>query len=205
MVGSIRQKLLFNTIRKKSYAHRATFSSKALVDALKREAAIDIHPEVQEALSHQRPVVALETALVTNGVAPPTNLEIGRKLEATVREQGAVPATIGVIAGRVKIGLHDADLQRLADIEGNKSLVKISRRDIGPVLALEKDGGTTICATLIFAHMAGIRVFATGGFVVVLFRLGTYEFIIIIQFRRLGGVHRGGENSMIHYSQQFRL
>lgn len=92
-----------------------------------------------------------------------------------MRKQGAVPATIGVVGGRVKVGLRDEELERLADWEGNKGLVKVSRRDIGPIIGMKKDGGTTIAATLIFAHLAGIRVFATGG---------------------LGGVHRGAENSM---------
>ncbi|EJD04074.1 uncharacterized protein FOMMEDRAFT_133422 [Fomitiporia mediterranea MF3/22] len=136
---------------------------------------LDIHPEVQHALSSRQPVVALETALVTNGISPPTNLEIARKLEGIIRKQGAVPATIGIVEGRVKVGLRDEELVRLADTEGNRKLVKVSRRDIGPIISERLDGGTTICATLIFAHLAGIRVFATGG---------------------LGGVHRGAQDSM---------
>ena len=119
---------------------------------------MDVHPEVLDALASRRPVVALETALVTNGMEPPTNLEIGRKLESLVRENGAVPATIGIIGGRIKIGLKDAELQRLADVKNNKNVVKVSRRDIGAAVSLEKDGGTTICATLIFAAMAGVKV-----------------------------------------------
>jgi len=107
----------------------------------------------------------------------PTNLEVGRKLEEIVRKEGAVPATIGIVNGRVKIGLEGADLVRLADKSraAGEGPVKVSRRDIGPVLSLKKDGGTTICSTLIFAALAGIKVIATGG---------------------LGGVHRGGENSL---------
>ena len=88
-------------------------------------APLDIHPEVAHALATHQPVVALETALVTNGVAPPTNLSIARELEAIVRKQGAVPATVGVIGGRVKVGLRDEELVRLADTEGNKGLVKV--------------------------------------------------------------------------------
>jgi len=95
----------------------------------------------------------------------PTNLEVGRKLEEIVRKEGAVPATIGIVNGRVKIGLEGADLVRLADKSraAGEGPVKVSRRDIGPVLSLKKDGGTTICSTLIFAALAGIKVIATGG------------------------------------------
>ncbi|OCB88300.1 hypothetical protein A7U60_g4502 [Sanghuangporus baumii] len=144
---------------------------------LARQAALDIHPEVLSALSSssRKPIVALETAIVTNGMPPPTNLEIALKLEQIIREQGAVPATIGIVGGRVKIGLTREELERLADTEGNQNLVKVSRRDIGPIISQRLDGGTTICGTLIFAHLAGIRVFATGG---------------------LGGVHRGGQDTM---------
>ena len=140
-------------------------ASAALQRALKREAPLDVHPEVQHALANRRPVVALETALVTHGVPPPVNYELARRLESIVRAQGAVPATIGVVEGRIKVGLKDADLQRLSDTKANKNLTKVSRRDIGPILALRGDGGTTICSTLIFAHLAGIKVFATGGYV----------------------------------------
>lgn len=146
-------------------ARHSSTSSTALSRALKREAPLDIHPEVQHALSARRPIVALETAIVTHGVAPPTNYELARKLESIVRAQGAVPATIGIVDGRVKVGLTDSDLQRLSDTSGNPKLVKVSRRDIGPILALRGDGGTTICSTLIFAHLVGIKVFATGGYV----------------------------------------
>ncbi len=120
----------------------------SLSRALKRDAPIDIHPEVQHALHNHKPVVALETALVTNGMPAPTNLEVGRKLEENVRKEGAVPATIGIVNGRVKIGLEGADLVRLADKSraAGEGPVKVSRRDIGPVLSLKKDGGTTICS-----------------------------------------------------------
>ena len=142
-----------------------TSAALRLQRALKREAPLDVHPEVQQALANRRPVVALETALVTHGVPPPVNYELARRLESIVRAQGAVPATIGVVEGRIKVGLKDADLQRLSDTKANKNLTKVSRRDIGPILALRGDGGTTICSTLIFAHLAGIKVFATGGYV----------------------------------------
>ncbi|OSD03147.1 indigoidine synthase A-like protein [Trametes coccinea BRFM310] len=149
--------------------------SSSLAAALKEHAPIDIHPEVQEALAHGRPVVALETTIVTHGMPYPANLETARSVESNVRKVGAVPATIGLIEGRVKIGLEPHELERLADIRRNTSVVKLSRRDIGPAIALKRDGGTTCSATLIFSALAGIKVFSTGG---------------------LGGVHRGAETTM---------
>ncbi|KAF5355714.1 hypothetical protein D9756_003724 [Leucocoprinus leucothites] len=134
---------------------------------------IDIHPEVEEALSSGKPVVSLETTLITHGLPYPTNLETGLELEQIVKSTGSIPATIGVIDGRVKIGLEKRELERLADPD--RKTVKLSRRDIAPALAHKADGGTTCSATLIFSALAGIKVFATGG---------------------LGGVHRGGEISM---------
>ncbi|KAH8100660.1 indigoidine synthase A-like protein, partial [Cristinia sonorae] len=147
----------------------------SIQNAVARGAPIDIHPEVQEALAHKRPLVALETTIVTHGMPHPTNLHTARSIERIVRENGAIPATIGIIQGRVKIGLEPHELERLADVANNPSVVKVSRRDIGPVISLKGDGGTTCSSTLIFAALAGIKVFATGG---------------------LGGVHRGGERSM---------
>jgi len=147
----------------------------SLIAAREKGTPIDIHPEVEQALVENRPLVALETALVTHGMPYPVNLETARSVEQHVRSAGAIPATIGVIGGRVKIGLEPAQLEYLADLHTNSGSVKLSRRDIGPALALNKDGGTTCSATLIFAALAGIKVFATGG---------------------LGGVHRGGQDSM---------
>ncbi|KAG6885578.1 hypothetical protein C0993_012580 [Termitomyces sp. T159_Od127] len=156
-----------------------------------RGAAVDVNTEVEEALASNKPVVALETALITHGFPYPANVELALSLENIVRAQGSIPATIGLIDGRVKIGLDKKDIERLASRE--KGPAKISRRDIAAAMALKSDGGdtkshseyntteadsyvgTTCSATLIFAALAGIRVFATGG---------------------LGGVHRGGENSM---------
>lgn len=100
-------------------------SQSSLARALASRAPLDIHPEVNHALLTRQPVVALETALVTNGVAPPINLTIARKLEDIVRKGGAVPATIGLVDGRVKVGLKAEELERLADTEGNKRLVKV--------------------------------------------------------------------------------
>ncbi|KAF8641012.1 hypothetical protein AX17_000657 [Amanita inopinata Kibby_2008] len=144
-----------------------------LNSAIERHAPIDVHPEVQEALASHKPVVALETTVITHGFPHPHNLQLGRSLENIVRNTGSIPATIGIIDGRVKIGLDESELQRLAEKVHNP--VKISRRDIAAAIASRADGGTTCSATLIFAALAGIKVFSTGG---------------------LGGVHRGGENSM---------
>ncbi|KAI0082293.1 hypothetical protein K474DRAFT_1655667 [Panus rudis PR-1116 ss-1] len=140
-----------------------------------RGAPIDVHPEVQDALATGKPVVALETTIVTHGMPYPTNIDTARSLERIVRDNQAVPATIGLISGRVKIGLEPFELERLADVDRNSGVVKVSRRDIAPTISLKKDGGTTCSATLIFAALAGIKVFSTGG---------------------LGGVHRGGESTM---------
>ncbi|PCH33700.1 indigoidine synthase A-like protein [Wolfiporia cocos MD-104 SS10] len=147
----------------------------SLHEPLRSKGPIDIHPEVQDALEHKKAVVALETTIVTHGMPHPVNLKTARSVENIVRSTGAIPATIGVLVGRVKIGLEPSELEYLADVGKNPSVVKVSRRDIGPSIALKRDGGTTCSATLIFAALAGIKVFATGG---------------------LGGVHRGGESTM---------
>ncbi|KAF7347872.1 Indigoidine synthase A-like protein [Mycena venus] len=160
--------------RAASHVPAVRFASRLSL-ALGRGAPIDVHPEVEDALATGKPVVALETALTTHGLPPPINLQVTKDLETVVRSTGCIPATIGIVAGRVKIGLEKSDVERLADVHRTPHSVKISRRDIAPALASKADGGTTICATLIFAALANIKVFATGG---------------------LGGVHRGGENSM---------
>ncbi|KAJ2928855.1 hypothetical protein H1R20_g8160, partial [Candolleomyces eurysporus] len=138
-----------------------------------RNAPLDIHPEVQEALAHNRPVVSLETALVTHGLPFPHCIEVPLAMEANVRSSGAIPATIGFVDGRVKVGLERHELERLANRVHKP--VKVSRRDVAATIATRKDGGTTCSSTLIFSALAGIKVFATGG---------------------MGGVHRGGENSL---------
>ncbi|KAH9937007.1 indigoidine synthase A-like protein [Fomitopsis serialis] len=147
----------------------------ATLEVLRNTGPVDIHPEIQDALATKKPVVALETTIVTHGMPQPVNLQTAQSVENVVRSTGAVPATIGIIEGRVKIGLEPRELEYLADVKNNPSIAKISRRDIGPAIAQKRDGGTTCSATLIFAALAGIKVFATGG---------------------LGGVHRGGEQSM---------
>lgn len=114
----------------------------------------------------------LPNALKSPGMPNPLNYEVALKCEEIVRSTGAIPATIGMIAGRIYVGLEKPHISRLAD-ESNTNKVKLSRRDIAPAMAKKLDGGTTIAGTMVIAHLAGIKVFATGG---------------------LGGVHRGGEN-----------
>ena len=126
-----------------------------------------VHPEVQAALAQRRPVVALESTLITHGLPFPVNQEVARGMEAAVREAGAVPATIAVLQGRIAVGLTPDELAYLARA---RDVRKCSRRDLPIVLAQRGDGATTVAGTMIVARMAGIRVFATGG---------------------IGGVHRG--------------
>ncbi|KAF8530974.1 indigoidine synthase A-like protein [Gautieria morchelliformis] len=136
-------------------------------------APIDVSPEVQHALQHGSPVVALESTIITHGMPHPTNLQTALSVESKVRSTGSIPATIGVLAGRVVVGLQRSQLEILAD-GYNLDLVKLSRRDLAAAVGLGKSGGTTIAATSLIASLVGIPIFATGG---------------------LGGVHRGGEIS----------
>lgn len=115
-------------------------------------------------------VVALESTVITHGLPFPDNLQLARDMEGEVRAVGAVPATIGVVDGRVVIGLNDAQLERLA--RGGAEMRKISSRDLGPAVAQSASGGTTVAGTMAAAYAAGIKVFATGG---------------------IGGVHRGSQ------------
>ena len=126
-----------------------------------------IHPKVQAALDAGQPVVALESTLITHGLPHPKNLEVARALETAVREAGAVPATIAILSGQIHVGLTDEQLAYLARAENVR---KCSRRDLPIVVGRGEDGATTVAGTMMVAHMAGIRVFATGG---------------------IGGVHRG--------------
>ncbi len=126
-----------------------------------------IHPEVQTALDAGRPVVALESTLITHGLPHPKNLKVARALEAAARESGAVPATIAILGGQITVGLTDDQLTYLAEATNVR---KCSRRDLPVVVGRGEDGATTVAGTMIVAHVAGVRVFATGG---------------------VGGVHRG--------------
>ena len=134
---------------------------------------ITISEEVQSALDEGRAVVALESTIITHGMPYPTNLETALRAEAEVRSAGAVPATIALLEGQVRIGLEAETLERLAAQAGQA--VKCSLRDLSRVIASGGIGGTTVAATLHLAAQAGIDVFATGG---------------------IGGVHRGAESSM---------
>ncbi|PWC50697.1 pseudouridine-5-phosphate glycosidase [Azospirillum sp. TSA6c] len=129
-------------------------------------------PEIADALAMGRPVVALESTVISHGMPYPRNLETARALEAEVRAAGAVPATIAVMDGRIRIGLDDDALERLAT--AGHAARKLSRRDLPVALATRVMGATTVAATMIGARLAGIPVFATGG---------------------IGGVHRGAETS----------
>jgi pseudouridylate synthase len=126
---------------------------------------LDISPEVADALALGKPIVALETSIVGQGLPRPYNLRAAHESEAAIREEGAVPATVGVIDGRIHVGLTDPDLQRIAT-----GAIKVSSRDLGWAVARGAVGATTVAATMRVAAMAGIRFFATGG---------------------IGGVHRG--------------
>jgi pseudouridine-5'-phosphate glycosidase len=130
-----------------------------------------VHEEVRTALDEGRPVVALESTIIAHGLPRPDNLRVAREVEGVVRERGAVPATIAVLGGEVRIGLDDDALEALANTDG---VAKCGVRDLAPVVALKGDGATTVAATSHLAERAGIRVFATGG---------------------LGGVHRGAHDS----------
>ena len=121
---------------------------------------IDIAPEVAAALASGKPVVALESTIISHGMPYPQNLETAQAVEQDVRDNGAIPATIAVIGGRCKIGLSPEELENFAK---GTDILKLSRRDIPYCIAKKRDGATTVSATMILAEKAGIRVFATGG------------------------------------------
>lgn len=134
---------------------------------------LDIAPEVQTALESGLPVVALESTIICHGMPYPQNVETALRVQQTVREHGAVPATIAILQGRLKVGLSQEEIDYLGK-EG-LGVTKASRRDIPLVVARRVDGATTVAATMNIAAMAGIHIFATGG---------------------IGGVHRGAEDSL---------
>lgn len=121
----------------------------------------EIKPEIERALTHQQPIVALETAVLTHGLPYPINLQLVQDMETIVRQEHALPATIGVLHGKMVIGLNEDQLETLADPK--TSVRKISQRDIGLALATNLNGGTTVGASIVAATKAGLRVFATGG------------------------------------------
>ncbi len=133
---------------------------------------LDIHPDVAQALAQRRPVVALESTIISHGMPYPQNVATALQVEAEVRAHGAVPATIAILGGRLKAGLTAAEIELLG--QTGRSVVKVSRRDIPFIVASGATGATTVAATMVIAAQAGIRVFATGG---------------------IGGVHRGAQQS----------
>ena len=128
---------------------------------------MDINPEVEKALEEGTPVIALESTIISHGMPYPKNVETALAVEDVIRKNGAVPATIGIIKGRIKIGLTKDEVEYMATA---KNVLKVSRRDFPLVIAQEADGATTVAGTMIAANMAGISLFVTGG---------------------IGGVHRG--------------
>ncbi|EAR09907.1 pseudouridine-5'-phosphate glycosidase [Reinekea blandensis] len=133
---------------------------------------LDIHPDVAAALAANKPVVALESTIISHGMPWPENAETAKLVEQTVLDSGAVPATIAIIDGRLKVGLSHDEIDQLA--KAGLSVTKCSRRDLPFVIANKQMGATTVAATMIIAEMAGIKVFATGG---------------------IGGVHRGAQET----------
>ena len=134
---------------------------------------LDVSPEVAEAVAAGKPVVALESTIISHGMPYPQNVETALKVESIIRENGAVPATIAILGGRLKAGLTAEEIEYLG--KKGTAVHKASRRDLAVLCARGEDGATTVTTTMIIAHMAGIQIFATGG---------------------IGGVHRGAETTM---------
>ena len=134
---------------------------------------LDLSPEVAEALAAGKPVVALESTIISHGMPYPQNVETALMVEKTIRDNGAVPATIAVIGGLLKAGLTPSEIEYLG--KKGRAVTKASRRDLPVLVARGEDGATTVTTTMIIANLAGIKVFATGG---------------------IGGVHRGAETTM---------
>lgn len=133
---------------------------------------LEVTSEIELALTQNKPVVALESTIISHGMPYPQNVEMARNVEQIIRQQGAVPATIAMMNGKIKIGLSEEDLLALAQA---KDVVKVSRRDMADVIAKHKTGATTVASTMICAALAGIKFFVTGG---------------------LGGVHRGYQDTL---------
>ncbi|MFA5527952.1 MAG: pseudouridine-5'-phosphate glycosidase [Peptostreptococcales bacterium] len=132
---------------------------------------LDLSLEVQEAMESNKPIVALESTIIAHGMPYPDNVEMARRVSDIVREKGCVPATIGIVNGRMKVGMTDEDIEYFAKA---KDVLKVSRRDISYAISKKLNGATTVAGTMIIANMAGIDVFVTGG---------------------IGGVHRGASES----------
>lgn len=136
------------------------------------ERYLDINPEVKAALMEEKPVVALESTIISHGMPYPKNVETALKVESIIRENGAIPATIAILEGKLKVGLTTEEVEFLGKTSG---VIKTSRRDIPFIVANKLNGATTVASTMIIAALAGIKVFATGG---------------------IGGVHRGAAQTM---------
>ena len=134
---------------------------------------LDVSPEVAEAVAAGKPVVALESTIISHGMPYPQNVETALKVESIIRENGAVPATIAILGGRLKAGLTPEEIEYLG--KKGHEVSKASRRDLAVLVSKGADGATTVTTTMMIAHMAGIQIFATGG---------------------IGGVHRGAETTM---------
>lgn len=135
------------------------------------EKYLDITPEIARAVSENRPVVALESTILSHGMPYPQNLEFAHKVEEIIRAEGAVPATTAILGGKLKVGLTADELERMCK---PGDIGKVSRRDVAVYLAQKRDGATTVATTMLIASLAGIRIFATGG---------------------IGGVHRGAQET----------
>ncbi len=136
-------------------------------------AYLDVNPEVAAAVAAGKPVVALESTIISHGMPYPQNVETALNVEKVIRDNGAVPATIAILGGRLKAGLTPAEIEYLG--KTGQAVTKASRRDLPVIVAKGMDGATTVTTTMMIAHMAGINIFATGG---------------------IGGVHRGAETTM---------
>lgn len=134
---------------------------------------LDVAPEVKKALEEGKPVVALESTIISHGMPYPKNVETALNVEKVIRDNGAIPATIAIIGGRLKAGLSKEEIEYLG--KTGQKVTKVSRRDLPIIVSKKMDGATTVATTMIIAAMAGIKVFATGG---------------------IGGVHRGAETTM---------
>lgn len=136
------------------------------------EQYLDVNPEVQAAIDAGKPVVALESTIISHGMPYPQNVETALKVEQIIRDNGAIPATIAILKGRLKVGMTAEEIEYLG--KAGQDVIKTSRRDIPFIVAKQGDGATTVASTMILAAMAGVKVFATGG---------------------IGGVHRGAQQT----------
>jgi len=134
---------------------------------------LDLSLEVKRAMENEIPIVALESTIITHGMPYPENLKTAEEVEDTIRKEGAIPATIAIIKGKIKIGLNKEELKFLAE---SKNVLKVGKKDIPIVVAKGLSAGTTVSATMFCAYLSGIKVFVTGG---------------------IGGVHRGGEKTFV--------